>query len=48
MYYYNKRMNMDLACREAIRKLVRENRIIQEKGTEAVESKIAFSSSLTY
>ena len=42
MLYYNKRMNMDLACREAIRKLVRENRIIQEKGTEAVESMISF------
>ena len=35
-------MNKDLACREAIRKLVRENRIIQEKGTEAVESVISF------
>ena len=32
----------DLACREAIRKLVMENRIIQEKGTEAVESMISF------
>ena len=34
--------NRDLACREAIRKLVRENRIIQEKGTEAAESMISF------
>ena len=35
-------MNIDSACKEAIRKLVRENRIIQEKGTEAAESVISF------
>ena len=35
-------MDRDLACREAIRGLVKENRIIQEKGTEAVESMQSF------